>query len=40
LLLGALMQGGMLIARAPNQPRARAAVGKSLRRLLDGLARS
>jgi AcrR family transcriptional regulator len=37
LLLGALMQGGMLIARAPDQRRARAAVGKSLRRLLDGL---
>ena len=39
LLLGALMQGGMLIARAPDQPRARAAVGKSIRRFLDGLAR-
>jgi AcrR family transcriptional regulator len=38
-LLGALMQGGMLIARAPDQQRARAAVGMSLRRLLDGLAR-
>jgi AcrR family transcriptional regulator len=37
LLLGALMQGGMLIARAPDQHRARSAVGKSLRRLLDGL---
>jgi AcrR family transcriptional regulator len=37
LLLGALMQGGMLIARAADQRRARSAVGKSLRRLLDGL---
>jgi AcrR family transcriptional regulator len=39
LLLGACAQGGMLIARAADQRRARAAVGKSLRRLLDGLAR-
>jgi AcrR family transcriptional regulator len=38
LLLGACMQGGMLIARAADQRRARAAVGRSLRRLLDGLA--
>jgi AcrR family transcriptional regulator len=40
LLLGALMQGGMLIARAADQRRSRAAVGKSLRRLLDGLSHS
>jgi AcrR family transcriptional regulator len=39
LLLGACAQGGMLIARATDQRRARAAVGKSLRRLLDGLVR-
>ena len=39
LLLGALMQGGMLIARAPNPRGARSAVGSSLRRLLDGLSR-
>ena len=37
LLLGALMQGGMLIAQAPDQRRTRAAVGKSLRRMLQGL---
>jgi AcrR family transcriptional regulator len=37
LLLGALMQGGLLIALAPDQQRARSAVGGSLRRLLDGL---
>jgi AcrR family transcriptional regulator len=37
LLLGALMQGGMLIAQAADQRRTRAAVGKSLRRMLDGL---
>jgi hypothetical protein len=29
----------MLIARAADQQRARSAVGKSLRRLLDGLGR-
>jgi AcrR family transcriptional regulator len=37
LLLGALMQGGMLIAQTPDQRRTRAAVGKSLRRMLQGL---
>jgi AcrR family transcriptional regulator len=37
LLLGALMQGGTLIARAPDPRRARSAVGESLRRLIDGL---
>jgi AcrR family transcriptional regulator len=39
LLLGALMHGGMLIALSDDPHRARHAVGASLWRLLDGLAR-
>jgi AcrR family transcriptional regulator len=39
LLLGALMSGGSVIARADDPEVARAAIGRSVRDLLDGLAR-
>jgi Tetracyclin repressor-like, C-terminal domain len=39
LLLGALMSGGSEIARAEDPAAARAAIGRSVSDLLDGLAR-
>ncbi len=39
LLLGALMSGGSVIARADDPAAARAAIGRSVNDLLDGLAR-
>ena len=37
LMLGALAEAGLMIARADDQPRARKEVGESVERLLEGL---